>query len=144
MASDLRSTVARTLLACALLTACGGAEPARTDDAAASLVAASAPAFSAQESEGGQAATVASDPGARYYVLQRGGTAARPTLLTKRIGRSVVSYSLREFDCAGRRVRYLGTGDTRRAAETGRPDPGLAPIVEGAIPDYLIGYACRP
>lgn len=130
------------MLTLALLTACGGPESVRTGQGDGTPAPDQMPVFSTSEAEGGDRIQVDSDARARYYVLQRGGTRQRPTLLTKRIGSSGVSYSLREFDCAGRRVRYLGTGDTRATAEAGRPDANLAPIVDGAIPSFLIGHAC--
>lgn len=86
---------------------------------------------------------VPSDPRARYFILARAGTAARLAVTTQRIGPSGVTYSRRELDCARRRVRYPGTGDTRDAAERGDGvEPDMAPVVDGSIAYSVWAYAC--
>jgi len=85
---------------------------------------------------------IPSDPKAKYFVLERGGTKVNPTLTTKRVGSSGTSYSQRMFDCAARTVKYLGTGDTLEAMKKSKPDPKMAPLVDGSIAWYLWRHAC--
>lgn len=99
-------------------------------------------AASAVKSEGTLLA-VPSDPKAQYFVFERGGTLTRPTIVTKRVGPSGTSFSRREFDCSARTVRYLGTGDSISEMNAGSPAPAMAPVVAGAIADYVGRAACK-
>lgn len=85
---------------------------------------------------------VPSDARAQFRVLEIAGTPEMPTIVTFRRGPSGDSYSRRRYDCAARTVMYLGTGDTREEMELPRPDPGMAPIVDEAIADYVGRVAC--
>lgn len=86
---------------------------------------------------------VPSDPSARYFILERGGTSERPTITTKRINRhGETSYSIREYDCRAFTVRYLRDGDSWQEMLGSRPDPRMAPIVRESIAYYLGLAAC--
>ena len=98
---------------------------------------------SSSPSEEGTPLDVPSDAKAQYFVLEKGGTPERPTILTKRVGSSGTSFSRREIDCVAQSVRYLGTGDTREQMNASTPDASMAPIVPGAIADYVAKEACR-
>jgi hypothetical protein len=87
---------------------------------------------------------VPSDTRAKYYFLEKGGTADRPTLTTKRAGPSGISYSKRLFDCDAQTFRYLGEGDSIEAMERTLPNPDekMSDLVEGSISWWLWSYAC--
>ena len=86
---------------------------------------------------------IPSDSKARYSILERGGTADMPTLVTKRVGPSGTSYSKRLFDCRGRTWKYLGDGETLEDMRTSRPDKKMSPLVDKSIADYLWNEACK-
>lgn len=86
--------------------------------------------------------TIPSDVKAQYFVLDRGGTKAHPTLTTKRVGPSGISYSKRIFDCSVGTVKYLGSGDTLDEVKRSKPDPKMSPLVEGSIAWHQWRYAC--
>ena len=86
---------------------------------------------------------VPTDPKARYFILEKGGTQRRPTLVTKRIGPSGTSFSKKEFDCSTGTFRYLGDGDTLEEMRRSAPEPSMAPLVEGSISYYHWRHACR-
>ena len=85
---------------------------------------------------------IPSDPKAQYAVLEKGGTKDMPTIVTKRTGSSGTSYSKRVFDCKAATVKYLGTGDSLEKMVASRPDPNMAPLVEGSIAYYQWRHAC--
>ena len=103
----------------------------------------SAPVAIPQFKQEGAPLLVPSDLKAQFFVLERGGTIARPTIVTKRVGPSGTTFSRREYDCAARTVRYLGTGESMTEMNAGSPDPNMAPIVDGAIADYVGRAACK-
>jgi hypothetical protein len=80
----------------------------------------------------------------QYFLVERGGTPAKPTLAVKRGGPDWGHYIVREFDCEAHTVRFLGEGKTLAAAVAGPSDPDLRPIDPGSIPDQLMAYACPP
>ena len=86
---------------------------------------------------------VPSDSKAKYFVIERGGTADNPTLVTKRVGPSGTSYSKRQFDCRARTWKYLGDGETVDEMKRSKPDKNMAPLVSGSIADYLWRDACK-
>ena len=91
-----------------------------------------------------QPVQVPSDPQARYQLLDMAWTPdGAVELLTRRDGLSGTSFALREVDCRGGRVRYLGLGDTREKAmqRTTRDQP--APIFEGSVSWHVARFACR-
>lgn len=87
--------------------------------------------------------SIPSDSKAQYSVLEKNGTGTERTIVTKRVGSSGTSYSRRIYNCKENTVRYLGTGDTRAAMNSSRPDPTIAPIVEGSIAYYVGLHACK-
>lgn len=91
--------------------------------------------------------SVPSDPNAQFYLLAQTSEGSHAFITTKRVGTSGTTYSVREYDCAAYRVRYLGTADTRAAALSQATDPAkwgrFADVVPGAIADYVGQKACR-
>jgi hypothetical protein len=87
---------------------------------------------------------IPSDSKAKYFVLERGGTPDKPTLVTTRVGPSGTSYSKRLFDCRARTWKYLGDGDSLEEMRGAKPDAKMGPLVEGSIADYMWKEACRP
>jgi hypothetical protein len=86
---------------------------------------------------------VPSDPKAKYYVLEKGGTENNPTLTTKRVGASGTSFSKRVFDCKANTFKYLGDGDTIEEMNRSKPGEKMSPLVEGSIAWHLWKHACR-
>jgi hypothetical protein len=63
--------------------------------------------------------------------------------LTRRDGSSGTSYARREIDCARKRFRYLGEGDTRQEAEAKTQDLGkMAELVPGSISSEVSEFVC--
>lgn len=62
---------------------------------------------------------------------------------TLREGASGTTYSRRLVDCGQAEIMYLGTGETIQEMERERPDPGMAPIVDGSIAYYVARRACQ-
>lgn len=85
---------------------------------------------------------IPSDPKAKYFVLEKGGTKNNPTLVTKRVGPSGTSYAKRIFDCTARTTKYLGDGDTLEEMKKSKPSPNMGPLVEGSIAWHQWRYAC--
>lgn len=87
--------------------------------------------------------TIPSDSSATYTVLQKEAVGNFMTIVTKRDGKSGVSYSKRMYSCDNNTVKYLGTGDTLEQMDNSPPDESLSPIVPGSIADYIGKEACR-
>lgn len=116
-----------------LVTACGG-DPQYAES----------PPVADIEREG-EPVPVAGDPAGASYQLIRWSEMpnGHREALTRRDGSSGTSYARREIDCAGRRFRYLGEGDTRQEAEGDSPNPGeLAELVSGSISSEVADFVC--
>ena len=87
--------------------------------------------------------SVPSDPKAQFFVLEKGGTGNDRTIVTKRVGPSGTSYSKRLYNCKNSTVKYLGTGDTLAEMKSSKPEPNMAPIVQGSIAYYVGREACK-
>lgn len=87
--------------------------------------------------------SVPSDAKAKYFVLEKGNNGAMRTIVTKRVGPSGTSYSKRQYDCKAGKVKYLGTGDSLQEMSKSRPDPNMAPIVQGSIAHHVGMEACK-
>ena len=93
--------------------------------------------------ETGEPLYIRSDSGATYLVLSKNKTGGGVELLARRTGSSSISYSLILFDCNGS-YRYLGTGDTRAAAEAkSNSDTSKIRINEKSIKAEQEAYACH-
>jgi hypothetical protein len=86
---------------------------------------------------------IPSDTKARYFPLERGGTATDPTLVTKRVGPSGTSFSQRLFDCRAGTFKYLGDGATLAEMRNSQPNANMTALVDGSIADYLWRHACE-
>lgn len=138
MSRGIRACLVATL---ALGAACRGDDEIDASDLPQTMGA--APALP-PEADSGRELHVPSDPRARYFVLGVEGPAILPIITTLRVGASGPSYSRRRYNCSDHAVMYLGTGSTIAEAELERPDPGMAPIVAGAIADHVGRVACNP
>jgi len=87
--------------------------------------------------------SVPSDSKAQFFVLEKGGTGAQRTIVTKRVGSSGTSYSKRLYNCTDSTVKYLGTGDSLDAMAASSADPNMGPIVQGSIAYYVGVEACK-
>lgn len=87
--------------------------------------------------------SVPSDPKAQFFVLEKGGSGAERTIVTKRVGPSGTSYSKRLYNCNNNSVKYLGTGDSLAAMTSSKSDPNMGPIVQGSIAYYVGIEACK-
>ncbi|WP_268798042.1 hypothetical protein [Pseudomonas huanghezhanensis] len=86
---------------------------------------------------------VPSDPKGEFTVLEKGGSGAERTIVTKRAGASGISYSTRLFNCPESTVKYLGSGETPEAMAASQPDANMVPIVSGSIAYYVGLEACK-
>ena len=121
-----------TLTAILLLGACGG-----TNEES------SAAHIDEVEVEG-ELIPVESDPRATYQLLSWSEMPnGHREALTRRNGSSGTSYARREIDCAGKRFRYLGEGDTRQEAEAKMQNPGeMGELVPGSISSEVSEFVC--
>lgn len=87
--------------------------------------------------------TVPSGPKAKYLILEKGGSGAQRTIVTKRTGPSGTSYSKRLYNCSEGTVKYLGSGDSLDGMRRSKPDSRLGLIVEGSIAYYVGLEVCR-
>ena len=78
----------------------------------------------------------------QYFVVERGGTATKPTLVVKRIGPSGTSYTKRAFDCEARTAKHVGTGDSLEEMAKAKPDPDMSPLVDGSVTQQLWQQVC--
>jgi hypothetical protein len=79
---------------------------------------------------------------ARFFAINREGSATHPILSYRREGSSGVSYGKREFDCQAGATRYLAYGDTAEMADPGYPEPEMYPVVPGSSAWSLAKFAC--
>lgn len=136
------------LLLISLALAVGGCAQAPENeveaDATANMLeqAASQPA---PASEPGDAIDVPSDPGVGYRLLDVSpGKNGNLIAISRRVGKSGVSYARREIDCAAMTFRYLGEGDTLEQAKADSSNPGdMGMLTDGSISDVISGYACQ-
>ncbi len=87
--------------------------------------------------------SVPSDPSASYELIEwRRMSNGHREAITRRVGRSGMSYSRREIDCEGMRFRYLGEGGTLEEARSGTPDPDMGPLTPESISTYVSQHVC--
>ena len=96
------------------------------------------------DAAGGKPVDVPSDPNARYFLLSvKPGTGGRIEAITRREGKSGISYARREIDCSGQTFRYTGEGDTLDEAKKPAPNIGeMGDLVDGSISDVVVKFAC--
>jgi hypothetical protein len=87
--------------------------------------------------------SIPSDPGVKYYVLNKEGTKDMPILVTKRIGSSGTSYAKRIFDCKNKTTKYLGDGDTIAEMNNSSPSPSMGGIYPQSIAWYQWNHVCN-
>lgn len=78
----------------------------------------------------------------QYFIVEKGGTPEKPTLVVKRAAPGYNHYVKREFDCAAHTVRYLGEGESLEEMAAGQPDAEGNPIEKDTIPDQLARHVC--
>lgn len=87
--------------------------------------------------------SIPSDSNAKFFVLEKIGSGAERTIVTKRVGSSGTSYSKRLYNCTDRTVKYLGSGSTLAGMNSSQPDPNMSPIASGSIAYYVGIEACK-
>lgn len=87
--------------------------------------------------------SVPSDSKAIYFVLEKGGSGAERSIVTKRVGPSGTSFSKRLYNCTDNTVKYLGEGDSLAEMAASKPDPKMGPIVPQSISYYIGLEACK-
>lgn len=137
----------RLFLTCLALAVGGCAQSAQNEveaDATANMVE-EATSQPAPASEPGDAIDVPSDPGVGYRLLDVSpGKNGNLIAISRREGKSGVSYARREIDCTAMTFRYLGEGDTLEQAKADSPNPGdMGVLTDGSISDVISKYACR-
>lgn len=86
---------------------------------------------------------IKTDSRGEYFVVEKGGSPERPTLLVKWVGPDGKPYYVkRMFDCRARTVQYLGEGDTPEQAAKLLPDQKMSPADEGSIAGQLANHVC--
>ena len=86
--------------------------------------------------------SVPNDAAAKYFLLERHGSALSATLLMRRVGRSGVTYFQSHFDCLKHTVTYDGGGDSLEAVRRSTSGPFRVPIVEKSVDHDLWIEAC--
>jgi hypothetical protein len=87
--------------------------------------------------------SVPSDPNAKFFVLEKGGTGSERTIVTKRVGPGGTSYSKRLYNCSNGTVKYLGSGGSLAEMASSKPHANMGPIVTGSIAYYVGIEACK-
>lgn len=98
----------------------------------------------ARRKANGMPIAVPSDARASYWLMDtvvKDG--ANRIIVTRRSGSSGESWSRRVFNCSAYTVKYLGTGSTRAAMDSGKPDPNMANVLPGTIADDVGRVACQ-
>lgn len=85
---------------------------------------------------------IKTDLDGQYSMVEKGGTADKPTLVVKRAGPGFSHYIKREVDCAARTVRYLGEGASLQEMNAPLPEETSVPIEAGSIDDQLAKLVC--
>ncbi|MFC4349604.1 hypothetical protein ACFO5Q_17270 [Kordiimonas lipolytica] len=86
---------------------------------------------------------ISADPSARYEVLDVTQRAdGMFEIVTKRTGKSGISYAKRLVDCRSQTAKYLGDGETLESMERSKPSPRMGPLVEGSSTHAVAMYAC--
>lgn len=86
---------------------------------------------------------VPSDPTAKYYLLYlERRSDGLIEIVSRREGRSGISYAKRLIDCASGRALYLGEGDTLEQMQQSTPDAELWELCCGSISAYVAVHAC--
>lgn len=86
---------------------------------------------------------VPSDSRATYTFIEKRKAGSKRTIVTKRVGPSGTSFSIREVDCLTQAFRYLGEGDTLAEARRNKKSDEMAPLVHGSISYYIALEACE-
>ena len=77
-----------------------------------------------------------------FFIVEKGGTPQRPTLIVKNTGPGFTNYIKREFDCEAHTMRYLGDGESLDAIAASKPELEMREIREGSISDQLARQVC--
>ena len=84
-----------------------------------------------------------SDVKAKYIILEIGGEWPNRTIVTKRVGSIVTSYSKRIYNCSNKTFKYVSSGDTLADKAWSKPDQNMTSIVPRSIADYAGRPACK-
>ncbi len=87
---------------------------------------------------------IKTDLQAKFYVVEKGGSAELPTLVVKRVRmQGTPNYTKRVFDCRNHSVQVLGSGASLKAMAKAEPDDKSFPVDEGTINAQLWRHACH-
>jgi hypothetical protein len=79
----------------------------------------------------------------QYFLVEKtSGTNNLSTLLVKRVTAQRSVYVKREFDCAAKTVRYIGSGESLDEMEKDIADQKAYPVRKNSISAQLSVYAC--
>jgi hypothetical protein len=87
--------------------------------------------------------TVPSDPDAQYSIISVSETDAGLEVITQREGISGFSYSKREFDCANRKVLFMGSSTSVADLENVKADDEATPWFKGSLGRAISDVVCR-
>jgi len=83
--------------------------------------------------------------GAKFFIVEKGGTATNPTVLVKRADAAAkIYYVKREFDCRAHTVKTVGQGESLTEVNKPLKDATMRPIASGSIADQLARHVCPP
>ena len=86
---------------------------------------------------------IKTDLNAKFYVVEKGGSAELPTLVVKRVRiQGTPNYTKRVFDCRNHSVQVLGSGSSLEAMAKAEPEDKSFPVEEGSINAQLWRHAC--
>ena len=126
------------VMMCVLVVGCGGSnESGGTPETQAAVAAAA--------TVEGTPYPVASDPGAKYYLIELTGPATSRIMISKRVGKSGGLDTTNEFACGQNRDRQLGAGETREemARNFNADREWSSSYVEGSITDTQRVLSCQ-
>ena len=87
---------------------------------------------------------VPSDPGVNYAIIVQDYGGGTKSVVTKRDGKSGITYSIREVDCNFETFRYMGEGDTLEEAINNLDDTQkMSPITNGSVSYFILKAACK-
>lgn len=85
---------------------------------------------------------IPSDMKARWGLIDIKQDPSGSIIFTHRIGTSGTTYSIRQYDCASDKVRYVATGETIAEMRSSKADARMSDIQGHSIAYYLGRLAC--
>lgn len=85
---------------------------------------------------------IPSDMKARWGLIDIKQDPSGSMIFTHRVGPSGTTYSIRQYNCVSKRVRYVSTGETISEMRTSKADATMSEIQPRSIAYYLGRLAC--